>query len=125
MSKNERSLTLTGRLLSVGFACRGFLTMLRTQPNAWIHAAATVVVAAVGYACHLSHLEWSLIVLAIMAVWVAEALNTSIEYLTDIASPNFHPIAARTKDVAAAGVLIAGVGAAIIGILVFAPHLVR
>jgi len=121
----SRSLTFTGRVRSVGYALRGIADMLRSQQNAWIHAAATVVVCGLGFAFGLSRIEWCLVVLAIVSVWTAEALNTAIELLTDVASPGFDPLAGRAKDVAAGGVLIASLGAAGIGVLVLGPHLLR
>lgn len=116
------SLTFTGRLRSVKHALRGIGIMLASQHNAWIHAVATVCVGVAGVLFGLSWSEWCWIVLAIVAVWTAEALNTAIEFLTDVASPNFHPIAGKAKDVAAGAVLLAAVGAAIIGLLVFGPR---
>jgi diacylglycerol kinase len=124
-SEPVRSLTFTGRIRSFGYAIRGIVDMLRTQQNAWIHAAMTVVVCGLGVLLGLSRLEWCLIVLAIVAVWTAEALNTAIEFLTDVASPDFHPLAGRAKDVAAGAVLIASLGAVGIGLLVLGPHLLR
>lgn len=114
-----------GRIRSIKFAVRGIGTMLASQHNAWIHAAATVGAVAAGIVLGLSWSEWSWIVLAIVAVWTAEALNTAFEFLTDVASPNFHPIAGKAKDVAAGAVLLAAVGAIIIGILVFGPKIAR
>lgn len=122
-SPPSRSLTFTGRVRSFGYALRGIADMLRSQQNAWIHAAATLVVCGLGLLLRLPRLEWCLIVLAIVAVWTAEALNTAIEFLTDVASPEFHPLAARAKDVAAAAVLITSLGAAGIGLLVLGPRL--
>lgn len=119
-----KSLTFTGRIRSVKFAVRGIRTMVASQQNAWLHAAATVVVVTAGALVGLSLPEWCWVVLAIMSVWTAEALNTAFEFLTDVASPNFHPIAEKAKDVAAGAVLISAVGAAIIGILVFSPRVV-
>jgi len=116
-------LTFSGRVRSVRFAIQGIRTMLRTQHNAWIHAAATAAVAVTGSALRLSASEWCWIVLAVMAVWTAEALNTAFEFLTDVASPAFHPVAGHAKDVAAGAVLIAAIGAVVIGLLVFGPHL--
>ena len=98
--------------------------MVASQQNAWIHAVATVVVVIAGAILGLPRADWCWIVLAIMAVWTAEALNTSFEFLTDVASPNFHPMAEKAKDVAAGAVLVSAVGAAIIGILVFWPRVV-
>lgn len=118
----SNSLTFTGRLRSLKFAVRGVATMLATQHNAWLHAVATVVVVAIGLTVRLSASEWCWIVLAITSVWTAEALNTAFEFLTDVASPDFHPIAGRAKDVAAGAVLVAACGAVVVGWLVLGPH---
>jgi diacylglycerol kinase (ATP) len=96
--------------------------MLRSQHNAWIHAVATVVVVAGGLATKLDRGEWIALVLAIVAVWTAEALNTAFEFLCDVASPDFHPLVEKAKDVAAGAVLICALGAVSIGALVFVPR---
>jgi len=118
----SRSLTFTGRIRSFSHAFHGIAIMLRSQQNAWIHATATIAVLAAGVFLGISRVEWCWIVLAIIAVWTAEALNTALEFLTDVASPEFHPIAGQAKDVAAGAVLIAAIGASLIGALVFGPH---
>jgi len=118
---DRNRLTFDGRIRSVAFALRGIRIMLASQHNAWIHAMATLVVVVAGLVLGLSWAEWCWIVLAVVAVWTAEALNTAFEFLTDVASPNFHPIAGKAKDVAAGAVLLAAVGAVIIGTLVFGP----
>jgi diacylglycerol kinase (ATP) len=115
--------TLSGRLRSVVCAARGIRIMLASQHNARIHAAATVAVLAASVAFRLTLWEWCLVVLATISVWTAEALNTAFEFLTDVASPAFHPLAEKAKDVAAGAVLITAIGAALIGLLVFGPHL--
>ena len=119
----SNSLTFTGRLRSVKFAMRGIATMLKTQHNAWLHATATALVISTGVLLELSFGEWCWIVLAITSVWTAEALNTAFEFLTDVASPDFHPLAEKAKDVAAGAVLLAALGAVAIGGLVFGPHI--
>ncbi len=116
---------LTGRLRSFGHAFRGLGLLLRTQHNARIHAVASVLVVAAGTVFRISPTEWTLIVLAILCVWATEAVNTSIEFLVDLASPDRHPLAAKAKDVAAGAVLVAATGAAIVGVLVFGPHVLR
>jgi diacylglycerol kinase len=68
-------------------------------------------------------MEWCALVSAIALVWAAEALNTAVELLTDLVQPERHPLAGRAKDAAAAGVLLASIGAAVIGALVFLPRL--
>lgn len=96
--------------------------MVSSQKNAWIHAAATLVVVAVSLSFGLTTAEWCWIILAIISVWTAEALNTAFEFLTDVASPEFHPVAANAKDVAAGAVLITAAGSALIGLLILGPH---
>jgi diacylglycerol kinase (ATP) len=119
------TLTFTGRLRSIRYALRGIVVMVRSQHNAWLHAMATAIVAIVGLVVGLSPTEWCWIVLAVMSVWTAEALNTAFEFLTDVASPSFHPLAGKAKDVAAGAVLISAIGSVLIGVLVFGPHLWR
>ena len=119
------TLTFTGRLRSIRYALRGIAVMVRSQHNAWIHAIATATVVIVGLVIGLSPTEWCWIVLAVMSVWTAEALNTAFEFLTDVASPTFHPLAGKAKDVAAGAVLISAIGSVVIGVLVFGPHLWR
>ena len=115
--------SVSARIRSVRQALRGIWVMLSTQHNAWIHAVAATAVVGAGIALHVSRGEWLALVLAIMAVWTAEALNTAFESLCDVASPEFHPLVERAKDVAAGAVLISAIGAVAIGLLVFGPRL--
>jgi diacylglycerol kinase (ATP) len=119
----ETSLTLDGRLRSFKCAIKGVAVMIQSQHNAWMHAVATIVVCAAGVFFGLSRSEWCWIVLAIVVVWTAEALNTAFEFLADVASPTFHPVAGKAKDVAAGAVLIAALGSTVIGILIIVPHI--
>lgn len=124
MNPASNPFRFSGRLRSVRFALRGIALMLREQHNAWIHAAATVVVLLLGLVLHLGVVEWSLLVLATMAVWTAEALNTGLELLADVASPEFHPLVEKAKDVAAGAVLVSAIGSVLIGAMVFGPRLI-
>jgi len=111
------------RLKSFSYALQGMLQLMRTQPNARLHLLAAVLVCIAGGYFGLSRGEWLWITAAIVLVWSAEALNTALEYLADALHPKPHPGIGRAKDVAAAAVLIAAAGAAVIGMLVFVPHL--
>lgn len=117
------SFTIAARIKSIGFALAGVATMLRTQHNAWVHLAATVAVVLLAFWFAITTVEWLALILAIVAVWSAEALNTALELLCDVASPEFHPLVKQAKDVAAAAVLIAVVGALAVGLLIFGPRL--
>lgn len=96
--------------------------MFVSQHNAWIHAVATVLVITLGLVAGLTRLEWFVMVLAIVAVWMAESINTAFEFLCDVTSPEFHPLVEKAKDVAAGAVLITAIGATAIGALVFVPY---
>ena len=115
--------TMRKRIASFRYAFEGLSVMLRTQPNAWIHAVATALVVALGLRLGLDRQEWMAVVLAIGMVWVAEGLNTAIEFLADAAVPDPHHLIRHAKDVAAGAVLLASVAAAVLGALVFLPHL--
>lgn len=119
----ERPFQFTGRIRSFRYAIAGIFRMVRYQHNAWIHLVATVGIVAAGFLFRLSRFEWCWIVLAIAIVWTAEALNTAFEFLADAASPNFHPIIRDAKDVAAGAVLITAIAAAVIGAIIFWPHI--
>ncbi len=111
------------RIRSFRFAFAGILTMFKTQHNCWIHLLATVIVVGMGLFFKVSVQDWSLLVLAIIVVWAAEGFNTAIEFLADVASPDFHPQVKKAKDVAAGAVLISAIGAAVVGLYIFVPHL--
>ena len=121
--REARSFRISDRLRSLRFAIRGILLMLRTQHNSWLHAVATCVVLIVAGYLRLTISEWCWIVAAIVAVWTAELLNTALELLADVASPDFHPLVEQSKDMAAGAVLMCALGALTIGLLILAPKL--
>jgi diacylglycerol kinase (ATP) len=122
---SNRPFQFTGRIRSLRHAIVGILRMIRCQHNAWIHAAATAIVLAAAFLFQVSAADWCWIILALSIVWTAEALNTAFELLADAASPEFHPLVRDAKDVAAGAVLITATAAAVIGVIVFWPHVAR
>lgn len=110
------------RLASLGHALRGLKVLLR-QPNARIHVASGGVVLALGLWLNISTAEWLAVVLSTGLVMGAEALNTALELTVDLAQPDWHALARDAKDVAATGVLLSSVAAAVVGVLVFGPRL--
>jgi len=99
--------------------------MLKTQQNAWIHLVATILGVAAGFLFDISASEWCWLILAVIAVWSTEALNTALELLADVASPEFHPLVKKAKDVAAGAVLISAIGAVAIGLIVLGPYVLE
>ncbi|MBM3260966.1 diacylglycerol kinase family protein [Candidatus Kaiserbacteria bacterium] len=104
-------------------AGRGIWIFLKTTHNAWIHIAILVVAVIAGLYFHISYLDWMLLVVAAGFVLSAEAVNTAIEIDIDLTSPEYHPYARDTKDVAAGAVLIASISATIIGVSIFGHYI--
>lgn len=114
-------MSLQKRANSFRYAFQGLADLLRSQPNARIHLAAAAAAVAAGFFFHISRMEWVALALSIALVFALEAVNTALEYLTDLVSPAHHPLAGKAKDAAAAAVLVAALGAAAVGLLVFLP----
>ncbi len=123
MDHDNGTFSFTGRIRSSAHAVNGILEMLKSQHNAWVHLVATLTVIALGGVFSVTTAEWCFLILVMMAVWVAEALNTAFEFLCDVASPEFHPLVKKSKDVAAGAVLLSAVGAAAVGAIIFLPYL--
>ena len=108
---------------SFSYAFKGIYFVFRNELNMQIHLLAAIGVLVAGFMLEINRIEWIFIIFAIVGVWVAEMFNTSIEILTDLVSPDFHELAGRVKDIAAGAVILATLGAVVIGGLVFLPKL--
>lgn len=115
--------TIQKRIDSFKYAFKGIYWLFSTQPNAVIHGIMTLVVIAGGVFFEITTTEWCLCILAIAFVISAEAFNSALEFLTDLVSPDYHELAGKAKDTAAAAVLIAAFGAICIGLIVFLPKI--
>lgn len=109
------------RIDSFKYAFTGIFDLFKSQPNARIHLFVTFFVLFFGWYFQISTTEWSLSIFAIAFVLSAEAANTALEYLTDLVSPDYNILAGKAKDAAAAAVLIAAIGASIVGLIIFLP----
>jgi diacylglycerol kinase len=110
---------------SFGYALEGLATIVRTQPNFWVHVAAACAALVLGVVVHLGPVELALIVLSIGLVLVVESVNTAIETMCDLISPGHDPLIKRAKDISAASVLIAAAAALVLGVLLLGPPLAR
>jgi diacylglycerol kinase len=113
---------LRARAAGFAFALRGVAAFAR-EPHARIHFATTAAVAALAAWLRVSRGEAALLALAVGLVLAAEALNSALEALADRVAPDRHPLVARAKDIAAGGVLLAALAAAVAGLLVLGPRL--
>ena len=107
---------------SFAHAFSGIAQLLSQERNARIHVLAASLAVAMGFICGITHVEWCMIVLCIVCVISAEAINTSIERIVNIVSPEYNELAKNAKDIAAAAVLILAMGAGVIGVLIFIPY---
>ncbi len=106
-----------------GYAFKGVSYAAGTQLNFRVHLFLTMIALALGFALHISTTEWLWIILAIALVLASELLNTAIEILTDLVSPDYNEKAGHIKDVAAASVLITAIFALADGLIIFLPKL--
>ncbi len=111
------------RRKSFKHAFAGLSYVLKTQKNAWIHTVATVSVILMAFWLEIPAAQFAILILAIGIVWMAEFINTSLEAVVDLASPQKHPLAKVGKDVGAAAVLIAALSSMIIGFIILGPAL--
>jgi len=114
---------LKSRIKAILIALDGIKYVFMTQKNTRIHAGFTVVVFILGWLLKISRIEWTTLLLVVGLVWVAEFLNTAVEVMIDIVSPEKNQAAKIGKDVSAGGVLIAAFVSILIGILIFGPRL--
>jgi undecaprenol kinase len=122
MTSNSSSPVVTSWSGRVRCALSGLGLVFRSQESARIQLIAAIVVVPLGLTLPLSAAEWYAVVLAVAGVLTTEAVNTAIEFAVDLASPGYNVAAGRAKDVAAGAVLIASFGAAVVGAIVFGPH---
>ncbi len=108
---------------SFRYAFSGWWYVIRTQRNAWIHTIVSIAVILVGLWLQLEPHEWAVILIAIAMVWTSEFINTALEAVVDLASPEQHYLARVGKDVGAAAVLIASIASVLIGLLIMGPPL--
>ena len=104
-------------------AFRGLYVVFQTTRHLFIHIITALVVIILGFYFSVSSFEWIALVFAIGFVVVSEIFNTAIEIDIDLTSPEYHPYARDTKDVAAAAVLLSVFVAVIIGLIVFLPKI--
>lgn len=116
--------TLRKRLASFRYALNGIRILIQQEHNAWIHCFAAICVVSAGLFLGLSPLEWMAVCMVIGAVFAAEAINSAIEALADLVSPQYNEAIKKTKDLAAGAVLITAIAAAAVGFIIFLPKLI-
>ena len=125
MNTDDQLNFLRDRIKSFFNAFQGLRDILLTEHNAWVHAVVTVMVLALAWWLNVKPMEFVLILIFICLVWIAESFNTVLELVIDIVSTQYSHSARRAKDMAAAAVLFASVGAFIAGLAILGPPLLN
>lgn len=107
------------------FALQGFRTALRQERNIKVMLAGAAFAAAMGLILRIDAVSWAIVLVCCGMVIAAELLNTAIETVVDLVSPEFHPLAGQAKDIAAAASWVLSLTAAVVGVIVYANALIR
>lgn len=110
---------------SFKYACMGIKSAIKSERNMKIHVLATLIVTALGFILGLDPLEWVACIFSIVIVISSEMLNTAIETIVDLVSPNINPLAKKAKDIAAGSVLVMAIGAFLVGLIIFIPKIIN
>lgn len=122
---NNKKFSIIKRAKSFTHAGRGIWIFIKTTHNAWLHLIIFAAAIFLGFYFNISHTDWILLIITGAFVLVAEAFNTAIEIDMDLTSPEYHPYAKDTKDVAAGAVLISAVAAVVVGLMIFGNYFIE
>jgi diacylglycerol kinase len=120
---NPKKFSLKSRLQSFRFALNGLRSLLKYEHNSRIHSIAAIAVIILGLLMKINPIEWSLLIIVIGMVFIAELLNSSLESFADSLKPEWNDLIGKAKDYSAAAVLVAAIISLVIGIIIFVPKL--
>jgi diacylglycerol kinase len=124
LKTNKQKFSIIKRAKSFTHAGRGLWIFIKTTHNAWVHITFLIIAIFLGIFFDITHIEWMLLILVSGLVLTAEAFNTAIEIDMDLTSPNYHPYARDTKDVAAGAVLVSTITAIVVGFGIFGHYFI-
>ena len=122
--KTKQIFSTAGRIKSFSYAFNGLKILLREEHNSWIHIAAAICAVVAGFILKISFVEWIAIIICIVLVFALELINSAIENIADVVSPQKNEMIKKAKDLSAAAVLFAATGAAVIGLIIFIPKII-
>ena len=103
---------------------REIIHTIKKERNIKIHLSFMCAVILCGFYFHITKIEWMICLILFALVLSLELVNTAIEAVVDLASPDIHPLAKLSKDAAAGAVLISAIISAIIGLMIFIPYII-
>ena len=120
---NKKENLIKNRLRSVFFAFKGLLYLIKTESSIQIQCVIAILVTFAGFYFNIAVSEWLIQILAMTIVLCAEGLNSAIEKLSDFVEPNYNKSIGIIKDVSAGAVLIAALGAIVVGLIIYIPKI--
>ena len=121
--RGKKPFSIRARLASVDHALRGIGLFVSTTHNAWVEIFFAALAAVCGFYCSISSGEWLALTVSFGVLIMAEGLNTAIEVHMNLTSPEEHPAARDTKDIAAGAVFIAALTTFVVCAIIFLPKL--
>ena len=109
---------------SFKYAFEGLVYGFKNAKNLLVDLFISILVLVFGFVFNISITEWLIVILCFGVVMSLELVNTAIEEVVNLASPDIHPLAKISKDVAAGAVLLSAIASAIIGIIIFLPKFI-
>ena len=125
IKKEVKKFSIIARIKSSTHAWRGIGVLIKTTHNFWLQVFFAILAVYLGFTLSISETEWLFIIFSIGIVIISETLNTAFEIDIDLTSPDYHPYAKDTKDVAAAAVLMSVILAIIVGSIIFIPKILN
>ncbi|WP_308017427.1 diacylglycerol kinase family protein [Alkalihalobacillus deserti] len=107
------------------FATQGLIFVVKHEQNMQIHLIIAGVTLVSAYLLSLPLVQWMILLLVIAGMFSLEIMNTAVERTVDLITEEFHPLAKRAKDIAAAAVFVYCIFAVIIGVILFVPALIK
>lgn len=124
MNKHNKSFSIIERIKSFGYALNGLRLLITEEHNARIHFIASVTVIILSFYLNISTIEWLFVLISIGLVIVLEVINTVIENISDIISPEKNLAIKKIKDLSAAAALIGSLTALLVGGIILIPKIV-
>lgn len=124
MKPNNKNIVLD-RILSLGYAFKGFIHLLLTENAIKVHVLSTLLLIIAGFVFDINNTEWMFQFLSLGLVMGVEALNSSIEKIADFVQPNFDKRIGTIKDVSAGAVLFSAIYGGIVVGIIYMPKILE
>lgn len=122
--KDNNGVSFQRFLNSFKYSWEGLKVAYKNEQSLWLHAVCTIVSIILGIICHISFMEWAVILISLVVVLAIELVNTSIEAVVDLVTKEIHPLAKIAKDCASAATFVSSITAIIICIYILVPKII-